>query len=37
MQSHTPLPSPPTHAWSIEDTGIGELGTQCKAGPQGKL
>lgn len=34
MQSQTPLPSSPTHAWSIEDTGIGETGRsmQCEAG-----
>lgn len=35
MQSDT-LPSPPTHAWSIEDTGVGEIGMQCEAGYPGK-
>lgn len=34
MQSQTPLLSPP--AWSTEDTGIGEIGMQCKAGYPGK-
>lgn len=34
MQSQIPFPSPPTHVWSVEDTGIGEIGgsMQCKAG-----